>query len=140
MSCPTNVFSEQALADRIFQAAIHALEVFGVHLGRELGLYRALADGSATPPELARSAGIAPRYAREWLEQQAVAGFLQVEDASADADERRYRMPPAHGAVLVDEEHPSHVAPLAGMVAGIGAALPSVVRAYRSGEGVPYAT
>ena len=39
----------------------------------------------ATATELAAAAGIAPRYAQEWLEQQAVAGVLDVDDVTADA-------------------------------------------------------
>ena len=50
-----------------------ALELQTVYLGDRLGLYRALAEGGpAHPAELATRAGIPPRYAREWLEQQAV--------------------------------------------------------------------
>src|SRR5690606_7365834 len=78
------------------------------------------------------------RYAREWLEQQAVAGFLRVDDASAPALERRYILPLEHAGALEDEDHPAHVAPLAEMVAGIGAVLPRVVEAYKTGAGVPY--
>ena len=39
-----------------------------------------------TAPELAEEAGILPRYAREWLEQQAAAGFVTVDDPSAEPD------------------------------------------------------
>src|SRR5262249_16610162 len=59
------------LAERFIDSAIPALELLSVHLGLELGLYRAL-DGGATETELATRAGIALRYAREWLEQQTV--------------------------------------------------------------------
>jgi SAM-dependent methyltransferase len=130
---------EDVLSSRLLQSATQALELYGIHLGKELGLYAALKSGNAlTPIELARHTGIAPRYAREWLEQQAVAGMLVVEDASSTADERRYRLPAAHVNVLVTEDHPAHLAPLAQMVAGIGGALEHVLAAYRSGEGVPY--
>ena len=40
--------------------------------------------------------------------------------------------------MLVAEDHPAHLAPLAQMVAGIGGALERVVNAYRSGGGVAY--
>ena len=131
--------SEDALTSRLLQSTMHALEVFGVYLGKELGLYAALSSGGpATPPQLARAAGIAPRYAREWLEQQAVAGLLRVESAAAPADDRKYSLPSEHVNVLVTEDHPAHLAPLAQMVAGIGGALVQVVEAYRSGGGVPY--
>ena len=50
------------------------MELANVELGVRLGLYEALAGrGPVTAAELAGRARIAPRYAREWLEQQAVA-------------------------------------------------------------------
>jgi SAM-dependent methyltransferase len=122
------------LVDRLAEATAGALELFSVHIGRSLGLYRALADAGAdglTPDDLAARGGIAPRYAREWLEQQAVAGLL----AHAGG---RYRLPAEHREVLVDADAASHVAPFADMVAGIGGALPAVVRAFRDGTGVAY--
>jgi hypothetical protein len=80
----TAISSADALAERLFGATLGALELFSVYLGAELGLYRALVqEGPQTADGLARAAGIAPRYAREWLEQQAVAGLLDVEDAGA---------------------------------------------------------
>jgi SAM-dependent methyltransferase len=128
------------LDTRVLQATIGALELFGLYLGDRLGLYAALRRGEPlTPAELAARAGIHPRYAREWLEQQAVAGVLAVEDASAAAEARRYHLPAEHAGVLVDPEDAAHLAPLARMVAGIGRALEEVVAAYRSGGGVPYA-
>ena len=131
--------TEEALTSRLLQSTIHALELYGVYLGKELGLYAALTSGRAlAPSELAREAGIAPRYAREWLEQQAVAGFLIVDKPSAPADERRYRLPVEHVNVLVTEDHPAHLAPLAHMVAGIGGAMDHVLAAYRHGGGVAY--
>jgi 2-polyprenyl-3-methyl-5-hydroxy-6-metoxy-1,4-benzoquinol methylase len=131
--------SEEALTSRVLESTIHALEVYGIYLGKELGLYAALAsDGPLTPPQLAGEAGIAPRYAREWLEQQAVAGFLVVDEPSAPADQRRYRLPMEHRNVLVTQDHPAHLAPLTQMVAGIGGALQDVLAAYRHGGGVPY--
>lgn len=126
-----------ALVERLFGATIGTLELFGVYLGDRLGLYAALAGGDALDPdELARRAGIAPRYAQEWLEQQAVAGMLDVDTVGNDA--RRYRLPPEHADVLLDPESAFYVAPFASLLAGIGGALPEVVEAYRTGGGVPF--
>jgi 2-polyprenyl-3-methyl-5-hydroxy-6-metoxy-1,4-benzoquinol methylase len=139
MLCQVIPTTEDALTARLLQSTVHALELFGVYLGKELGLYDALKSGArVTPSELAAAAGIDPRYAREWLEQQAVAGLLSVDDASRPADERRYWLPDEHVNVLAAEDHPSHLAPLAEMVAGIGGALERVISAYRTGEGVAY--
>jgi SAM-dependent methyltransferase len=139
--CTAISTTEDALASRLLQSAIQALELYGVYLGKELGLYEALQkSGPLTPPDLAREAGIAPRYAREWLEQQAVAGLLVVQRESEHAEARRYRLPDEHVGVLVSEDDPNHLAPLAQMVAGIGGALEHVVTAYRQGTGVAYPT
>jgi len=128
-----------ALAERLFGATVGALELFSVYLGAELGLYRALEGaGSLTSGELADRAGIAERYAREWLEQQAVAGLIDVDDVTADAAKRRYALPAAHARVLAAADDPLHVAPFAHMLAGIGGVLAQVADAYRTGGGVPY--
>jgi len=129
-----------SLDDRLFEATVGTLELFGVYLGTRLGLYRVLSeDGPRRPAELAAAAGIDQRYAREWLEQQAVAGMVTVDDTGLPSDERSYQLPPEHVGVLVDPDDGAHVAPFAEMVVGIAGALDEVVQAYRSGAGVPYA-
>jgi 2-polyprenyl-3-methyl-5-hydroxy-6-metoxy-1,4-benzoquinol methylase len=130
----------EILVERLFGATIDALELYAVYLGAELGLYRALDEhGALTARELAARAGIAERYAGEWLEQQAVAGLLDVEDAAAGAADRRYRLPADHARVLASADDPAHVAPFAHMIAGIGGVIDRVADAYRTGGGVPYA-
>jgi SAM-dependent methyltransferase len=125
------------LADRLVDSTIPALELLSVHLGLELGLYRAI-DGGVTEDELASRAGIAPRYAREWLEHQTVAGFLDCDDASRHAPDRVYRMPPGHAEVLLDTDSPYHTAPLATILAGLARAMPLLPDAFRTGGGVSY--
>ncbi|MEX0666897.1 MAG: SAM-dependent methyltransferase, partial [Acidimicrobiia bacterium] len=132
--------SEPALDDRLIGAAIGALELQSIHLGRRLGLYESLRS-PRTAAELADHAGINPRFAREWLEQQAVAGFVSV-DGEVDGDyldRVRFWLNPGQLAVFEHEEDPAHVAPLADMVAGGGLVIDQVVDAYRTGQGVPYA-
>jgi SAM-dependent methyltransferase len=139
MSITTTTDATDALVERLFGAALGALELYAVYLGAELGLYAELdAGGPATADELARRAGIAPRYAREWLEQQAVAGLVEVDDPSAAPDKRRYGLPEEHARVLARPDDAAHVAPFAHMLAGIGGVLPRVAEAYRTGGGVPY--
>ncbi len=129
-----------ALAGRVGAAILGALDTQAIYLGDRLGLYRALAEGGpATAPELAARAGIHPRYAREWLEHQAVGAILDVDDVEADPDARRYSLPPGHEAVLVDADSLAYLAPLARMVVGIGQRLPDVLAAYRTGGGVDWA-
>ena len=128
-----------ALVERLFEATIGTLELFSIYLGTELGLYRTVEEhGPLTSDGLAERAGIAPRYAREWCEQQAVAALLEVEDAAASAHERRYALSPDHARVLAHADDAAHVAPFAHLIAGIGGVLPAVADAFRTGAGVPY--
>jgi predicted O-methyltransferase YrrM len=128
-----------ALASRVFEGGVAAFELIAVELGRQLGLYDVLSEhGPVTPADLAKHADIHPRYAREWLEQQTIAGFLEVDDPSATAEERTYRLPAVTAAVLVDQTSLAYLAPFGTWVAGVGGVLPQIVDAYRSGGGVSF--
>ncbi len=129
----------EALVERLFTAAIDTLEIASVHLGHRLGFYRALAEGGpATPTELAARTGTVERYAREWLEQQAVAGFLSVDDAGAAAKERHYGLPEAYQPIFVDADNLNYLAPLATLAISVLGPLEALLAAYRGGGGVPY--
>jgi 2-polyprenyl-3-methyl-5-hydroxy-6-metoxy-1,4-benzoquinol methylase len=131
--------SAEAFADRLFQAFLGTLDVLSIYLGVRLGYYAALAgSGPLTAPQLARRTGTNARYAREWLEQQAAAALLSVDDEGAPADERRYALPPGPAEVLTNEDSLQYLAPLAQLAAGLVYPLPAVVEAYRSGGGLSF--
>lgn len=128
-----------ALAGHLFESAQRTAEMLNVYLGERLGLYRALSAGDRiTPAELGRRAGIDRRYAREWLEQQASAGVVTVEDAGLSAEERRFRLPGGHAEVLVNPDSTSYLAGLARLVGSVAGVLPELLSAYRTGGGVPW--
>jgi 2-polyprenyl-3-methyl-5-hydroxy-6-metoxy-1,4-benzoquinol methylase len=127
------------LAERLFMAGIGAFELATIHLGRTLGLYDALqAEGAATAAELADRAQIHPRYAREWLEQQAVAGLLDVDAPASDAEARRYALPRASAEVLNTPDSLAFVAPIAGFMTAVGRTMPALAQAYRAGTGLHF--
>ncbi|MBA2754909.1 MAG: methyltransferase domain-containing protein [Chloroflexia bacterium] len=131
--------SSDALVERLFNATIAAMDIFSVYIGDRLGYYRSLAaEGPATSAELAARTGTAERYAREWLEQQAVTAILAVDDAGEDTAARRYRLPAGYEAVLVDPDSLTAMAPVAQIFAGCVAPLPRLLDAFRTGGGVPY--
>ncbi len=139
-SAPSAEARRDDLAGRLLAAALGALDMQAVYVGDRLGLYRALDEGGpATASELAERAGIHPRYAREWLEHQAVGAVLDVDDVSAEPDGRRYTLPDGHAAVLIDPESPWLVAPLARFVRGAARTMPALLDAYRTGQGVDWA-
>jgi 2-polyprenyl-3-methyl-5-hydroxy-6-metoxy-1,4-benzoquinol methylase len=128
-----------ALAERVFGSCIGFMEILSIYVGDRLGFYRALADdGGATGSQLADATATDERYAREWLEQQAVAGILEVEDERAEPEARRYRLPEGHDEALLERDSLYYVAPLAQMMVGLTRPLPAVLEAHRTGGGVPY--
>jgi 2-polyprenyl-3-methyl-5-hydroxy-6-metoxy-1,4-benzoquinol methylase len=138
----TPVDTEQqvgALAERLFMGGIAGLETLSIHIGSELGLYTMLYDsGPSTVAEVARAAGIHERYAREWLEQQATAELIDVDDPARPADERCYSVNDVQAAVLVDPSSLAYLAPAGGFVVSFANVMPKLLDAYRTGGGVPY--
>ena len=129
-----------ALVERLFADTLGAFALLGTYLGLRLGLYRALADrGPLTSSELAEAAGIHERYAREWLEQQAANGILDLEDAGSDAGTRRFSLPAGHDEVLLDETSLNYMAPIARLLVACVRPIDEVMEAFRTGDGVPYA-
>jgi len=127
-----------ALATRLQASLLGGFDLLAIHLGLELGLYRALAAAPATPLELADRAGIAARYAREWLEHQAVGGILDVDDVSGEPDQRRYALPAGHAEALLDPDSQAIVTPLVGSLVGAARVTPRLAAAYRSGRGLEW--
>ena len=78
------------------------------------------------------------RYAREWLEQQAATGILEVDDASAGEAERRYSIPEGHDEALLDELSLNYAAPFGRLIVGAGRPIDELLDAYRTGAGVPF--
>ena len=131
----------QAFSDQIFGTALSTVELVVAGFGRRLGLYAALrgAEEGLTALQLAAATDVDARYAREWLEHQAVAGVLTVDDDAAPADVRRYALPEAHAIALLDEEHPAYAGALVDVPPIIARTLEAVTDAFRTGDGVPFA-
>lgn len=135
---PADEAARDALAGRLFEAALGTFDLAALHVGERLGFYAALADGPRTAPELASATGTAPRYAREWLEQQAVTGILRVDDPTAGDDERRYSLPAGHREVLLHPESLAFMAPVARMMMGMAAQTPRLLDVFRTGAGLSW--
>jgi 2-polyprenyl-3-methyl-5-hydroxy-6-metoxy-1,4-benzoquinol methylase len=128
-----------ALAARLFESGIGMLDVMSVYIGDRLGLYRALCDGGpATSGDLAARSAIDARYAREWLEQQAATGILDVDDVAASPGDRRYHLPDGHVDPLTNLDSPHSITPLARSIVACARVLPELLDAYRTGGGVDW--
>src|SRR5437764_4461609 len=70
-----NAFIGQFVTD--LGAAVHTGMVV---IGEKLGLYKALAGGPMSSPELAARTKTDERYLREWLSSQAAGGYITYDD------------------------------------------------------------
>jgi hypothetical protein len=128
-----------AFVGRIFESFIAAADLLSIYIGDQLGYYQALvASGGLISSELAARTATNERYAREWLEHQAVSAILDVDDVNAAAGARVYRLPAAHAEVLLDRDSLNYLGAFARFAAGMAAPLPQVLDAYRSGGGVAW--
>jgi 2-polyprenyl-3-methyl-5-hydroxy-6-metoxy-1,4-benzoquinol methylase len=119
---------------RLLGAMTGAATTAMVAVGDQLGLYRALADGGpATQDELAARTGTAARYLREWLSQQAAAGFLAYREGDG-----RYALPAEAAAVLAHETSPAFLAGGATITRGWFAGIDRLAEAFRTGAGIPW--
>jgi SAM-dependent methyltransferase len=102
-------------------------------LGRELGLWRALAGaGPSTPAAVAARTGLVERYVREWLFAQAASGWLMYDQA-----DDTFTLDAASAAVIADEDSPAYFGLLTseGMATTFFAELDRLERAFREGGG-----
>ena len=103
-------------------------------IGNRLGLYRALAQGPATPEQFAERTGLAQRYLTEWLNNQAAGGYVSYEPATGE-----YFMTEEQAFCLADPNGPDVSSVF---VAGLGylRAEPQITEAFRTGAGVGWHT
>ncbi|MBX3024727.1 methyltransferase domain-containing protein [bacterium] len=104
-----------------------------IHLGHELGLYRALEGAGPTTSEaLAARTGLHERWLREWLRGQAAAGLLEYDGAGG------FSLSDVGALVLANQDSPA-------FAAGSFVALPAQLniltplrQSFATGIGLPY--
>ncbi len=111
-------------------ADVGATEAAGsVVIGHRLGLYRALAEGAATPEQFAERTGCHQRYLTEWLCGQAAGGYI-----SYDAGTGAFSLTAEQEFLLAAENGPN--VPAAFLTAlGALRAEPQLTEAFRTGAG-----
>ncbi len=136
---PGPTHTTEDCAETVFGWILGMEQTTALYLGDRLGWYRSLAeDGPATADELATRTGTAARYAREWLEHQAVSGMLTVDDPAAPASQRRYAMPAGHLPVLADLDSDTVLTPFARILVACLRRIDDLLAAYRTGGGVSW--
>jgi SAM-dependent methyltransferase len=105
-----------------------------VAVGHRLGLYRALAEGPATPERFAERTGCHPRYLTEWLRGQAAGGYVGYDPATGE-----FAMTAEQAFCLADPNGPN-VSAAFRAVLGYLRAEERIAEAFRTGAGVAWDT
>ncbi len=129
MEPPSSVNTAEATAERLFMAMVEGMDVLACALGDRLGYYRALDGATLGPDELAERTGSSPRYAREWLEQQAMSGFVVRVDGG-------YALAPGAAEVLARPGTSLWIAPFLRQFAAAAAQWTGVADGARTGRGL----
>jgi len=109
-----------------------AFSVALVRMGDRLGLYRILQrEGPVTSAELAKKAGVAERYTREWLSHHAASGYLTY-DAATNA----FTLPPEQAMVFADSDSPVFMQGAFDVAVSMMQNEAQVEAAFRTGKGV----
>ena len=119
---------------KVFGDLTAALSAPLLLVGDRLGLYRAMAAGGPmTSKELAKKTKTSERYLREWLANQAAAGYVEYDKATG-----RYTLPAEHAMVLADESSPAFMVGGFDVVHSSFDGVDRTAKAFRSGKGVPW--
>jgi 2-polyprenyl-3-methyl-5-hydroxy-6-metoxy-1,4-benzoquinol methylase len=122
-----------AIADRALAYLSGAAVAAQVHLGDQLGLYRALRHaGAVTSVELAAESRLHERWVREWLHGQASAGLVR------HAGDGRFELSGGQAAVLADEASPAFLPGGFALIFSVFQRWERLPESFRTGRGVPY--
>ncbi|MEP7020731.1 MAG: class I SAM-dependent methyltransferase, partial [Pseudonocardiales bacterium] len=102
-----------------------------VVVGHRLGLYRALAEGPATPEELAERTKTDRRYVTEWLQGQAAGAYVQYDETTGT-----FSMSEEQAFALADPDGPIYLPGAFVFALGTLRAEARITAAFRTGAGL----
>ena len=100
-----------------------------VVLGDRLGLYRALAQGPATPAELAKRTNTDERYVTEWCRGQAAGGYVTYDNGT-------YSLTEEQAFALTDPDGPVYLPGAFQLALGALKAEDRIEQSFRTGAGM----
>ena len=123
----------EALAQRVADALDGGAIALMLSIGHRTGLFDVLAElPPATSETIARRAGLAERYVREWLGAM-VTGRIVDHHAGSGT----YSLPPEHAACLTRAARPINLAVACQWIPLLGSVEDEVVECFERGGGVP---
>ena len=123
----------EMFSEKIWNDIEGAMAMALCFLGEQLGLYRALVKtGPATSTDLAAHTGLHERWLREWLQQQACAGFIAYEGNG------RFYLKPEAIEVLANEESLFFAGGGFTLAMALILNTPNLKSCFQTGLGLPY--
>ena len=103
-------------------------------IGHRTGLFDVMATlPPSTSQAIAKEAGLAERYVREWLGAMVTGGVIDY-----DAEAGTYHLPAEHAASLTRSARPANMAVTLQWIPLLGGVEDEVVASFENGGGVPY--
>jgi SAM-dependent methyltransferase len=102
-----------------------------VVIGEKLGLYKALAQESLTPAQLAAKTETDERYVREWLASQAAGGYVAYDEKTG-----KFSLNAEQAFTLANEDSPAYLPGAFELALGSLAAVPRIAESFRTGAGM----
>ena len=105
-----------------------------ISVGNKLGLYKAMAGrGPMFPAELAKRAGCAERYVREWLNCNAAGGYVTYHPET-----QQYELSPEQAMMLADDTSPVFIPNAWEVTASMWFDEAKTIEAFRTGKGIAW--
>jgi SAM-dependent methyltransferase len=103
-----------------------------VVLGDQLGIYKAMADGTPlSARDLSAKTGVKERYLREWLSAQAAADYVTYHEETD-----RFSLTPEQAMVFAEENSPAFFVGAFEVAQSMWMDEPNIADAFRTGRGV----
>jgi 2-polyprenyl-3-methyl-5-hydroxy-6-metoxy-1,4-benzoquinol methylase len=102
-----------------------------VVVGHRLGLYQGLAEGPATPEQLAQRTETDLRYLTEWLSGQAAGGYVSYDQVTG-----QFSLTPEQAYALADPGGPLYLPGAFVLALGVLRAESQITDAFRTGAGM----
>jgi ubiquinone/menaquinone biosynthesis C-methylase UbiE len=105
-----------------------------ISVGNKLGLYKAMAGrGPMFPAEVAKRAGCAERYVREWLNCNAAGGYIDY-----NPETQKYELSPEQAMLLADDTSPVFIPNAWEVTASMWFDEAKTIEAFRTGKGIAW--
>jgi 2-polyprenyl-3-methyl-5-hydroxy-6-metoxy-1,4-benzoquinol methylase len=127
-----------AFSERLLELINGGALALMISIGHRTGLFDTLAERPPTTcAELARAAGLHPRYVREWLGAMVVGGIVEHQVGITN-ELGTYTLPDAHAASLCRNASAANLAVFTQYIGLLGSVEDDIVDCFRHGGGVPY--